>query len=124
GQYVHHDGRTATLLHARGALDAETMHRLCMHIAAASPAPVRIDTEPLPRALVESERQAQASLAINAGLSAAETRHLVDRALERLEHDVSLLNQDFAPDPAKKVREIVGRASVIGFVRWRVGEPG
>jgi elongation factor Ts len=124
GQYVHHDGKTATLLHARGALDAQTMHNLCMHITAATPPPLRIDDEPLPRGLLEGERRAQASLAINAGLSAEQTRALVERALETFASGVSLLDQPFALDPSKTVRQVVGRSRVIEFVRWRVGVHG
>ena len=123
GSYVHHDGKTAVLLHCTGSVSQDTAKQVCMHIAAAMPRPQGVRREDVPAHVIDKERRLAMEMAIESGKNAEIAAKMVDGKINALVADLALLEQPFVMDPSKKVKDVIGaNGTVSAFLRWQVGE--
>ncbi len=125
GHYVHHDGKTGVLIQAEGSVSDETLRQVCMHITAAVPRPQGITASDIPANIVDKERRFRVEQAIESGKPKEIAEKIVEGGMRKFFEEVALMEQPFIMDPTKKVKDIVGgKARVLAFLRWQVGEQG
>ena len=122
GQYVHHDGKTGVLIQAEGSINDETLRQICMHITAAVPRPAGISADDIPADIVEKERRFRIEQAMESGKPKEIAEKMVEGGMKKFFSEIALLEQPFVMDPAKIISDIVGKAKIIAFLRWEVGE--
>ncbi|MFG0284571.1 MAG: translation elongation factor Ts [Phycisphaerales bacterium JB039] len=122
GSYVHHDGKTGVLVQATGDISEETLRQICMHITAVTPRPLGVTKDDIPANMVEKERKFRLEQAMESGKPQEIAEKMVEGGMRKFYEEVALLEQPFVMDPSKKIRDIVGPATIEGFIRWAVGE--
>jgi elongation factor Ts len=122
GQYVHHDGKTGALVKVTGEISDEALRQICMHIVAAVPSPKGVNPSDVPAEIVEKERKFRLEQAMESGKPKEIAEKMVEGGMRKFFEEVALLEQPYVIDPSKKVKDIVGKATVNGFWRWAVGE--
>ncbi len=123
GAYVHHDGKTGSLVQAEGDVTVEVLRQICMHVVAAVPRPAGLSATEVPAAIVEKERKFRVEQAIESGKPKEIAEKMVEGGMRKFFEEIALLEQPFVMDPTKKVKDIVGPgARLIAFRRWQVGE--
>jgi elongation factor Ts len=122
GHYVHHDGKTGALVKVTGEISAESLKQICMHIVAAVPAPKGVTAQDIPAAIVEKERKFRIEQAMESGKPKEIAEKMVEGGMRKFFEELALIEQPYVIDPTKKVKDIVGKATVNGFWRWAVGE--
>ena len=123
GRYVHHDGKTGVLIQAEGDINDTTLKQLCMHVTAAVPTPLGITANDIPGNLVDKERKFRLEQAMESGKPKEIAEKTVEGGMRKFYEEVALMEQPYVLDPTKKVKDVVGpKASIIAFIRYRVGE--
>lgn len=122
GSYVHHDGKTGVLLVAEGDVPEDVRRQICMHITAAVPRPMGVSADDIPADVVEKERQFRISQAVESGKPQEIAEKMVEGGMRKFFAEIALLEQDFVMDPSKKIKDLLGGATVKSFYRWEVGE--
>ncbi len=123
GSYVHHDGKTAVLLHATGSVSQDTAKDVCMHIVAAVPRPQGVTRNDIPQHVIDKERRLAMEMAMESGKNEEIAKKMVDGKINALVADLALLEQPFVKDPTKKIKDVLGpKGTVSAFLRWAVGE--
>ncbi|MGP1347743.1 MAG: translation elongation factor Ts [Phycisphaerales bacterium] len=119
GTYIHHDGKTGVLLGAKGSIDEAVARDVCMHITAAMPRPQGVSRDDIPAEVIEKERKFAEAEA--EGKPPEIAKRIVDGKIEKVYADLALLDQPFVKDDSKKIKDIVGGATLTKFYRWEVG---
>lgn len=122
GSYIHHDGKTGVLIVAQGDISDETLRQLCMHVTAAVPRPLAVMPDDIPNELVEKERSFRVNQAVESGKPKEIAEKIVQGGMRKFFEEVALIEQPFVMDQAKKVKDVVGDATINAFYRWQVGE--
>jgi elongation factor Ts len=122
GHYVHHDGKTGALVKVTGEIGDEALRQICMHIVAAVPSPKGVRPQDVPAEIVDKERKFRIEQAMESGKPQEIAEKMVEGGMRKFFEEIALLEQPYVIDPAKKVKDIVGRANVDAFWRWAVGE--
>lgn len=122
GSYVHHDGKTAVLVHATAGVGDDVLRQICMHITAVVPRPLGITPDDIPQDLVEKEKKFRMDQAIESGKNEEIAQMMVEGGMKKFYSDVALNEQDFVVDPSKKIKDLLGGAAIKQFFRWEVGE--
>lgn len=122
GAYVHHDGKTGALIHAEGSITPDQLKQIGMHIVAAVPAPKGVSANDIPKDVVEKERKFRIDQAMESGKPKEIAEKMVEGGMRKFFEEIALLEQPYVIDPSKKVKEIVGGATIVAFARWAVGE--
>lgn len=122
GFYVHHDGKTGSLVEAQGEVDGEVLRQLAMHVTAVVPRPLGLTSEDIPSDLVEKERKFRVEQAVESGKPQEIAEKMVEGGMKKFFSEVALLDQPFVMDPSKAVRDMIGAAELSNFRRWQVGE--
>ena len=122
GKYIHHNGKVGVLLGIDGQISDELLSDLCMHIAFANP--MGISPDDVPADLVEKEKEIARQQAIDSGKPAEIAEKMVAGKIRKFLAERALLEQQFVKDDKKKVREILGGATVTSFARFAVGGSG
>ncbi|USN98747.1 MAG: translation elongation factor Ts [Phycisphaeraceae bacterium] len=122
GSYVHHDGKTGVLLVVEGDLSDDVKRQICMHITAAVPRPAGVTSDDVPAEVVEKERKFRIEQAMESGKPQEIAEKMVEGGMRKFFAEVALIEQAFVMDPAKKVGDLLGGATVKQFYRWAVGE--
>jgi len=122
GMYVHHDGKTGSLVQIEGSISDEVRKQLAMHVTAAMPRPLGLTSEDIPPELVEKERKFRLEQAIESGKPEQIATKMVEGGMRKFFSEVALLEQPFVMEPAKKIRDLIGDAQVSEFRRWQIGE--
>ncbi len=120
GGYLHHNSKVGVLVGIDGALDDETLKGLCQHIAFSNP--LGITPDDIPADVVEKERQFARQEALDTGKPADIVEKIVEGKIKKYIAGLALLEQDYVKDDKKKVREVIGDASVVEFARFGIGE--
>ena len=126
GNYVHHDGKTGVVVHARGPVDKDVLRQICMHVTAAVPRPLGVSPDDIPADQIEKERKFRTEQAIESGKPEDIAKKIVDGGMRKFFEEVALLEQPFVVDPTKgKIKDLVGKdGTILGFRRWQIGEEG
>jgi len=119
GSYRHHNGKVGVLVGIDGEIDDETLNDLCMHIAFADP--MGLTRDDIPADLVEKEKEIAKQQAIESGKPEQIAEKMVTGKLNKFLAANALLEQPFVKDDKKKVKDILGSATVTTFARFAVG---
>ncbi len=123
GAYIHHDGKTGALVHGKGAVTADLLRDIGMHIVAAVPRPQGVSAAEIPAAVVDKERKFRVEQAMESGKPKEIAEKMVEGQMRKFFEEIALLEQPYIKDPAKKVKEVVGSGgTIVAFARWQVGE--
>jgi elongation factor Ts len=123
GSYVHHDGKTAVLVQAEGSINDEVLKDICMHITAVTPRPMGVTVNDIPADLADKERRFRIEQAMESGKPQQIAEKMVEGAMRKFFEERALLEQPFVRDETKKIKDLVGgKASIVAFFRWAVGE--
>jgi elongation factor Ts len=119
GTYVHHNGKVGVVVGLAGDIADEALADLCMHVAFADP--IGITRDDIPPDLVEKEKALAREQAIESGKPPEIAEKIVMGKLNKFLASHALLDQQFVRDDKKKVKDILGGATVQAFARFAVG---
>ncbi len=122
GGYVHHDGKTGALVHAEGDITPEQLKQIGMHIVAAVPTPKGVSAADIPTEIVEKERKFRIEQAMESGKPKEIAEKMVEGGMRKFYEEVALNEQPYIMDPTKKVKDVIGKAKILAFARFAVGE--
>ena len=122
GTYMHHNNKVGVLVGVDGEMSDETFNDLCMHVAFADP--MGITTDDIPPEVVEKEKAFATQEAIDSGKPPQIVEKIVAGKMAKFLAGKALLEQPFVRDDKKKVKDILGDATVVSFARYAVGEQG
>ncbi len=120
GMYKHHNNKVGAMVAIDGQLAPETLTELCMHVAFHSP--IGITTDDIPAELIEKEKAVAKAQAMEEGKPEEIAEKMVIGKVRKFCQQNCLLEQDFIKDETKAVKEVLGDAKVLAFVRYSVGE--
>ena len=120
GSYVH-GKRIGVLVDMQGG-DEALAKDIAMHIAAS--APVCLDENAVPSAMLEKERKFLSEQAKETGKPAELIEKIVAGRLNKYLKEITLLGQPFVKDPEHTVAQLLKEhsASVLSFIRYELGE--
>jgi elongation factor Ts len=135
GSYVHHNHQVASMVELNSESDFVARNEIFRNLArelaiqVAGAAPIYVRREEVPRALVEREREVAVAQATEQGKEAMADK-IAEGKLNSFFSEVCLMEQKWAKDDKKKVKDLVDEAStqlkenivVSRFARFRVGE--
>lgn len=120
GVYVHHNNKVAVLVGVDGKIGDDVLADLCMHVAFNNP--IGITTDDIPADLVEKEKAIATEQAIDSGKPPEIAEKIVSGKIGKFMAANALLEQPFVRDDKKKVKDILGGATVKAMSRFAVGE--
>ncbi|HWB19696.1 MAG TPA: translation elongation factor Ts [Phycisphaerales bacterium] len=125
GSYVHHDGKRGAIVQVEGgAVDADTLSGICMHIVAHVPPPVAVSAEDMPAAELENVRQAGVAEAKESGKPEDIAKKIAEGKVRKYLEENTLLNQMYVKDPSgkKSVKDVLPKGvKIVKFVRYTLG---
>ena len=119
GAYLHHNGKVGVVVAVDGDCDDDLVTKICQHIAFADP--MGLTADDVPAELVEKERRFAAEEAAESGKPAEIVEKMVEGKIRKFVAGHALLEQAFVHDEKKKVKDILGGATVKAFARYAVG---
>ena len=122
--YAHPGDKTVVVVETKG-MDGTLGRDLAMHVAAL--APQFANRDGVSAKALADEREIARAKALAAGKPEAVVEKMVEGMIGKWYGEVVLLDQPFAKDDSKKVSQVIAEragndASVVRFVRFRVGE--
>jgi elongation factor Ts len=123
--YVHMGGKIGVVVEGAGGVTAEALHDVALHVAATEPR--FVNREEVTEDLLETERDIALKQAMEAGKPEEIAKKIVTGKMEKFFVQEVLLEQAFAKEPDKSVKqyleESAGKeATVVRFVRFKLGE--
>jgi elongation factor Ts len=137
GAYQHFDNKSCGIVEVAAEGDvgseafAKVLRELCMHIVAATPAPLAVDAAGIPEKDLATEREICIKQALESGKPQAIAEKMVGGRLQKFVAERALLEQECVLDPDQKVgawlsaqAKSVGvtNVRVLRFSRIRIGE--
>lgn len=120
--YVHHDGKTASLVQFSAAVPAEVGKGICQHIVAHVPAPRSVDAADMPAEVVAEAKALAVREAQESGKPAQIAEKMAEGKMRKFFEENTLLQQNYVVDPAKKVKDLLpAGVKVLAFVRMPLG---
>lgn len=136
--YIHTNGKVGVLLEmhcetdftARNEDFGKAMTDICMHIAAADPAPVSLAASDIPADLLAKEQEIYEGQAKESGKPEQFWPKIVEGRMSKFKKSVALLEQPFVKNPEMTigglVTDLVARIgeniTVSRFTKYRIGE--
>jgi elongation factor Ts len=120
--YLHHNKKVGVLAAVDGEASDEILSDLCMHIAFADPMGVTVDD--VPAELVAKEKQIAKEQAMASGKPADIAEKMVQGKIRKFLEERALIEQLHSREDKygkKKIKDILGKASVKAFARFAVG---
>jgi elongation factor Ts len=122
--YAHPGDKTVVVVETKG-MDGTLGRDVAMHVAAL--APQFASRDGVSAKSLADEREIARAKAVAAGKPEAVVEKMVEGMIGKWYGEVVLLDQPFAKDDSKKVSQVIAEragkdASVVRFVRFRVGE--
>ena len=123
GGYVHHDAKTAVLLHAEGG-SPEVAKDISMHITAADPRPQVVNREEVDEAEVKKEREFLVEQARKEGKPDNIIEKMVDGRMRNFYAERVLVEQPFVKDDKQTIGQFAESAGmkIKCFKRWQLGQ--
>lgn len=138
GSYIHTNGKVGVLVElscetdfcARNEAFQQFLKDICMHVAAADPAPIAVRVEDIPEEILEAEKKIYEEQARQSGKPEQFWPKIIDGRLAKFKSERALLEQPFIKNPDLTVgdllKELVGKLgeniSIRRFQKFRVGE--
>lgn len=123
GAYVHFDNKSAALIKAEGAVSADLLKEIGMHIVANPDRPLGVTTAEIPAELIEKERKFRVEQAIESGKPAQIAEKMAEGKLRKFFEEVTLLGQPYVRDDKQQVGQVVPKGvKLVKFVRVRLGQ--
>jgi len=119
--YLHLQGGrgvNVVLVEMSGATE-ELAHDIAVHIAFARPK--YLTREEVPAEVVAAERATLEVATRNEGKPEAAIAKIVDGKLNGFFKDLCLLEQPYAKDDKKSVKQVIGNASIVRFAQVEIG---
>lgn len=136
--YIHTNGKVGVLLEmhcetdfcARNDEFGACMTDICMHIAAADPAPLSLAAAEIPADLLAKEKEIYEGQAKESGKPEEFWPKIVEGRMAKYKRSVALLEQPFVKNPdlniGQLVTNLVGKIgeniSIARFTKYRIGE--
>ncbi|MEJ2188892.1 MAG: translation elongation factor Ts [Acidobacteriota bacterium] len=123
--YVHGGGKIGVVVEGAGGATDEALHDVALHVAATDPRFTNRDE--VTEDVLATEREIALKQAMEAGKPEDIARRIVDGKMNKFFEQEVLLEQAFAKDPSKSVKqyleEAAGKdATVVRFIRFKLGE--
>jgi len=121
--YLHTTGKIGVLVVLEGG-NEELGKDIAMHIAAADPQPLYINTADVPEEVIAVEKDIYVAQAAESGKPAEIVEKMVGGRVRKFLSEISLVEQPFVKDPDTKIGGLLKKsgASVVKFIRFQVGE--
>ena len=119
GVYVHTNNKLGVIVELTGG-DTELAKDVAMHVAAMNPQ--CISPEELPADVLEKEKALYMKQAMDEGKPENIAEKIVSGRLNKFYAEVCLIEQAFIKEDKKKVKDILGGATVAKFYRLALGE--
>ncbi len=97
----------------------ELAHDVALHIASARPKWLTRDD--VPADVVASEREVLANLTRNEGKPEAAIEKIVEGRIGGFFRDNCLVEQGFVKEPKRSIADVLGSASIVGYVQVEIG---
>ncbi|MFT7617007.1 MAG: elongation factor Ts [Planctomycetota bacterium] len=136
--YIHTNGRVGVLLEmhcetdfaARNEDFGKAMTDICMHIAAADPAPVSLAAADIPADLLAKEKEIYEGQAKESGKPEQFWPKIIEGRMSKFTKSVALLEQPFVKNPditvgglvTELIAKIGENITVSKFTKYRIGE--
>ncbi len=119
GSYMHHNNKVGVIVAIKGSVDEETSTGLCQHIAFSNP--MGLTTDDIPADIVAKEREIAKQQAIESGKPEEIAEKMVEGKIRKFLAERALVEQQYVKDDKKKIKEVLGDASILAFARFAVG---
>jgi elongation factor Ts len=121
--YLHGTGKIGVLVVINGG-DEALCKDVAMHIAAADPQPMYVNTKDVPEELIAKEREIYVAQAAESGKPPEIVEKMVEGRVRKFLSEISLVEQPFVKDPDTRIGALLKKsdATVEAFVRYQVGE--
>ena len=121
--YLHTTGKIGVLVVLENG-NEELGKDIAMHIAAADPQPLFVNTVDVPEAIIAAEKDIYVAQAAESGKPPEIIEKMVGGRVRKFLSEISLVEQPFVKDPDTKIGALLKKegASVVNFVRFQVGE--
>ncbi len=123
--YIHGGGKIGVVVEGSGGVSADALHDVALHVAAAEPRYVNRDQ--VTDDLLATEREIALKQAMEAGKPEEIAKKIVEGKMEKFFVQEVLLEQAFAKESDKSVKEFLEEsagkdATIVRFVRFKLGE--
>jgi elongation factor Ts len=123
--YVHGGGKIGVVVEGAGGATDDSLHDVALHVAATDPRFTKRDE--VTEDVLATEREIALKQAMEAGKPEDIARRIVDGKMNKFFEQEVLLEQAFAKDPSKSVKQFLEEAAgadatVVRFVRFKLGE--
>lgn len=122
GIYLH-GNRIGVLVDMRGG-NADLAKDIAMHVAGHQPPPICVTEDEIPAELIEKEKEIFIAQARDSGKPDDIIEKMVSGRIAKFKKELALLGQPFVKDPDQMVGKLLDSAgaTVLGFIRYEVGE--
>lgn len=118
GAYVHANKKVGAIVSFEGNISEEAAKDVAMQVVASQPQVV--NPEDMDMALVEKEAEIAKEQLRKEGKPEAMLDQIVAGKLKKFKEENALLTQAFIKDPSKQVKDTLGGAKIVKFVRFAV----
>ncbi len=116
--YVHSNQKIGVVVVAKNGEEG-FLKQLCMHIAAS--APIYISKDQVPTAELAKEKAILKEQVLAEGKPEQVADKIVEGKIRKYFEEICLLDQKFVIDPEKKIADVLGKVSIVEFVRFCIG---
>ena len=120
GIYIHTNNKLGVIVELTGGGDEDLAKDIAMHVAAMNPQ--CISSEELSADVLEKEKALYMKQAMDEGKPENIAEKIVGGRLSKFYSEVCLIEQAFIKEDKKKVKDILGGATVASFQRLALGE--
>jgi len=123
--YVHGGGKIGVVVEGSGGAGSEALHDVALHVAATEPR--FVNRGEVTEELLATEREIALKQAMEAGKPEEIAKKIVAGKMEKFFVQEVLLEQAFAKEPDKSVKQFLKEsagedATIVRFIRFKLGE--
>ena len=116
GAYSHLGGQKGVLVALNKKGEKDLAYDIAMQVAAANPR--YIDRSEIPAEEIAKEKEIYNEQLAKEGKPANIVEKIIEGKISKFFEEVCLVDQDFIKDDSKKIRDILGDAKIIKFIRY------